>query len=121
MGRPTRARSLAVWMNGERVGTWTFPARAAQTFTYAESWLRSSQFRPLSLSLPAGLGTSTPSGGPGMAAISDACIHRCHPQAGGALVRPQWREGFAVEFLSAHMALEVCPRWFGPGAEGTFG
>jgi len=62
MGRPTRARSLAVWMNGERVGTWIFPARGAQQFSYAESWLRSSQFRPLSLSLPAGLGISTLSG-----------------------------------------------------------
>jgi serine/threonine-protein kinase HipA len=49
-------------MNGERVGTWTLPARGAQTFTYAESWLRSSQFRPFSLSLPAGLGTATLSG-----------------------------------------------------------
>ncbi len=62
MGRPTRARSLAVWMNGERVGTWTFPARGPQQFTYDETWLHSSQFRPLSLSLPAGLGTSTLSG-----------------------------------------------------------
>ena len=62
MGRPTRARSLAVWMNGERVGTWAFPARGPQQFSYAESWLRSLQFRPLSLSLPAGLGTSTLSG-----------------------------------------------------------
>jgi serine/threonine-protein kinase HipA len=62
MGRPALVRSLAVWMNGERVGTWTLPARGAKTFTYAESWLRSRQFRPLSLSLPAGLGTSTLSG-----------------------------------------------------------
>jgi serine/threonine-protein kinase HipA len=49
-------------MNRERVGIWSLPARGAQAFTYAESWLRSSQFRPLSLSLPAGLGTSTLSG-----------------------------------------------------------
>jgi serine/threonine-protein kinase HipA len=49
-------------MNGERVGTWTLPARGDQTFTYAESWLRSSQFRPLSLSLPAGFEVSTLSG-----------------------------------------------------------
>ena len=62
MGRPKRARSLAVWMNGERVGTWSLPARGAQTFSYAESWLHSSQFRPLSLSLPAGFGASTLSG-----------------------------------------------------------
>ena len=49
-------------MNGERVGIWSLPARGAQTFTYDETWLHSSQFRPLSLSLPAGLGTSTLSG-----------------------------------------------------------
>jgi serine/threonine-protein kinase HipA len=49
-------------MNGERVGAWSLPARGAQTFSYAESWLRSSQFRPLSLSLPAGLGASALSG-----------------------------------------------------------
>jgi len=49
-------------MNGERVGTWTLPARGPQQFTYAESWLHSSQFRPLSLSLPAGFGASTLSG-----------------------------------------------------------
>ena len=62
MGRPSRARSLAVWMNGERVGTWSLPARGPQQFTYAESWLQSSQFRPLSLFLPAGLGRSALSG-----------------------------------------------------------
>ena len=26
MGRPTRARALAVWMNGELVDTWSLPA-----------------------------------------------------------------------------------------------
>lgn len=62
MGRPTRARSLAVWMNAERVGTWSLPARGPQTFTYDETWLHSSQFRPLSLSLPAGLGAPALSG-----------------------------------------------------------
>ena len=58
-GRPTRARSLAVWMNGVRVGTWSLPARGSQVFSYDDTWLRSSQFRPLSLSLPAGLGATT--------------------------------------------------------------
>jgi len=62
MGRPTRTCSLAVWMNGERVGIWMLPARGAQTFTYDETWLHSSQFRPLSLSLPAGFGATTLSG-----------------------------------------------------------
>jgi serine/threonine-protein kinase HipA len=58
-GRPTLARSLAVWMNGVRVGTWSLPARGPQEFSYDEAWLRSSQFRPLSLSLPAGIGVTT--------------------------------------------------------------
>jgi serine/threonine-protein kinase HipA len=49
-------------MNGERVGAWSLPARGPQQFTYAESWLHSSQFRPLSLSLPAGLRASPLSG-----------------------------------------------------------
>jgi HipA-like protein len=43
-------------MNGERVGTWWLPAQGAQQFSYDDSWLRSSQFRPMSLSLPAGFG-----------------------------------------------------------------
>ncbi|MGB5240807.1 MAG: type II toxin-antitoxin system HipA family toxin [Prochlorococcaceae cyanobacterium] len=46
-------------MNGKRVGTWSLPARGGQEFSYDERWLRSSQFRPLSLSLPAGLGATT--------------------------------------------------------------
>jgi serine/threonine-protein kinase HipA len=58
-GRPKRARSLAVWMNVVRVGTWSLPARGPQEFSYDEAWLRSSQFRPLSLSLPAGIGATT--------------------------------------------------------------
>ncbi|MCT0204779.1 HipA N-terminal domain-containing protein [Synechococcus sp. CS-602] len=58
MGCPRHSRELAVWMNGERVGTWALPSRGGQEFRYAESWMGSSQFRPLSLSLPAGLGTN---------------------------------------------------------------
>ncbi len=46
-------------MNGMRVGTSSLPTRGSQEFSYSEAWLRSSQFRPLSLSLPAGLGAST--------------------------------------------------------------
>ena len=46
-------------MNGVRVGTWSLPARGPQQFSYDEDWLGSSQFRPLSLSLPAGLGATT--------------------------------------------------------------
>lgn len=57
MGRPSHTRQLAVWMNGERVGDWRVPGRAPQECVYAPTWLMSSpQFRPLSLSLPVGLG-----------------------------------------------------------------
>jgi serine/threonine-protein kinase HipA len=49
-------------MNGEPVGTWSLPARGPQQFIYDESWLYSNQFRPLSLSLPAGIEATTLSG-----------------------------------------------------------
>jgi serine/threonine-protein kinase HipA len=55
-GRASRARALAVWMNGERVGEWRVPGRGPQEFHYDPAWLASPQFRPLSLSLPAALG-----------------------------------------------------------------
>jgi serine/threonine-protein kinase HipA len=48
--RARRTAPLGVWMNGDRVGTWTPGAPSA--FTYAESWLASPHGRPLSLSLP---------------------------------------------------------------------
>ncbi|MFN9630764.1 MAG: type II toxin-antitoxin system HipA family toxin [Cyanobacteriota bacterium] len=57
MGRPSHTRLLAVWMNGERVGEWRVPARGPQEFHYDPAWLASPRFRPLSLSLPVGLGT----------------------------------------------------------------
>ena len=59
MGRPSHSRALAVWMNGKRVGTWTLPTRGPQVLHYADSWLHSDKFRPLSLSLPGGLGNTT--------------------------------------------------------------
>jgi serine/threonine-protein kinase HipA len=57
MGRPSHTRQLAVWMNGDRVGEWRVPGRGPQEFHYDPVWLSSPQFRPLSLSLPVGLGT----------------------------------------------------------------
>lgn len=52
-GRPSRAQSLAVWLNGEAVGRWDIPGSADASFTYAQSWFDSPAFRPVSLSLPA--------------------------------------------------------------------
>ncbi len=50
MGRRSQTRVLKAWMNGILVGTWT--VGVANEFVYDESWLQSSQARPLSLSLP---------------------------------------------------------------------
>lgn len=52
MGRPSHARSLSVWSNGERVGTWTIPARSDSQFQYDRAWRLPTPGRPLSLSLP---------------------------------------------------------------------
>lgn len=45
-------RSLALWMNGERVGDWFISASGHHTLQYCESWRNSRLGRPLSLSLP---------------------------------------------------------------------
>lgn len=52
MGRKSRSRSQSVWSNGERVGTWTIPARGEMRFIYDQAWMASPVGRPLSLSLP---------------------------------------------------------------------
>ena len=52
MGRPSHARALSVWSNGERVGTWTIPARGESQFLYDRAWRESALGRPLSLSMP---------------------------------------------------------------------
>ena len=46
------SHSLAVWMNGERVGLWSAPPGRPQVFRYDEAWLESGSRRVLSLSLP---------------------------------------------------------------------
>lgn len=51
MGRHPRNRGLALFMNGERVGTWRVSA-AGDELVYDRRWLDSQQARPLSLSLP---------------------------------------------------------------------
>ena len=44
--------SLAVWMNGERVGEWTALRTGTPVFGYETSWVHSPGARALSLSLP---------------------------------------------------------------------
>src|SRR5699024_38980 len=52
MPRHSAKRCLAVWMNGEHVGTWTLGSRHTHEFAYSQNWLDSPHARPLSLSLP---------------------------------------------------------------------
>ncbi|HEX7156451.1 MAG TPA: HipA domain-containing protein, partial [Burkholderiaceae bacterium] len=47
---------MSVWMNGERVGAWSFSG-AVHTFSYDAAWLANPLTRPLSLSLPLAYGT----------------------------------------------------------------
>jgi serine/threonine-protein kinase HipA len=51
-GRPSHRQTLAVWMNGERVGEWQFSPQGGHAFRYDEQWLTNPLRRPLSLSLP---------------------------------------------------------------------
>src|SRR5680860_1231513 len=43
---------LAVWMNGEHVGIWSWSRTDTHTFRYDDAWLISPNVRALSLSLP---------------------------------------------------------------------
>ena len=52
MARPSKRRALAVWMNGERVGTWVTRPGKPDEFSYAAEWLASTDARPISLSMP---------------------------------------------------------------------
>lgn len=52
MARPSKSRALAVWMNGERVGTWLTHSGKPDEFSYAGDWLHAEGARPISLSLP---------------------------------------------------------------------
>ena len=51
-GRPSKARALDAWMNGQRVGRWSVSANAVHSFQYDANWPTSPHARPLSLSLP---------------------------------------------------------------------
>lgn len=56
MGRRSHSRALSVWANGERVGTWTVLPGGDMELHYDAAWKQSAAGRPLSLSLPFGVG-----------------------------------------------------------------
>ncbi|RQT18867.1 type II toxin-antitoxin system HipA family toxin [Burkholderia contaminans] len=56
MGRKSHTRALSIWANGQRVGIWRIPARGDMELLYDAGWKQSTVGRPLSLSLPFGVG-----------------------------------------------------------------
>jgi serine/threonine-protein kinase HipA len=56
MARRSKTQTLALWANGTYVGRWTVGARGDMELQYAPAWRASAVGRPLSLSLPFGLG-----------------------------------------------------------------
>ncbi|WP_321892363.1 type II toxin-antitoxin system HipA family toxin [Paraburkholderia tropica] len=56
MGRKSHSSSLSIWANGERVGTWTLGVTGEAELRYDAAWKVSESGRPLSLSLPFGVG-----------------------------------------------------------------
>jgi len=62
MARPSRLRSLGVWMNGLRVGQWNLNAKGLHECIYDASWLDEPEARPISLSLPLAPSGATYSG-----------------------------------------------------------
>jgi serine/threonine-protein kinase HipA len=70
MARRSRTQTLALWANGTRVGRWTIMARGDMELQYDRAWCASEVGRPLSLSLPFGLGEE-PLEGPAVAHYFD--------------------------------------------------
>ncbi|MFP6562529.1 type II toxin-antitoxin system HipA family toxin [Paraburkholderia sp. B3] len=56
MGRKSHSRALSVWANGERVGIWAALPGGDMELHYEPAWKLSAVGRPLSLSLPFGVG-----------------------------------------------------------------
>lgn len=56
MARRSRTQTLTLWANGVHVGRWTVTARGGMELHYTPAWMASALGRPLSLSLPFGLG-----------------------------------------------------------------
>ena len=78
VGRKSHSRSLSIWANGIRVGTWTIPARGETQLQYDPAWIRSDVGRPLSLSLPFSLENS-PLRGPAVSNYFDNLLPDSEP------------------------------------------
>ena len=79
-------RRLVLWMNGERVGTWSI-SQGKDQLKYEDSWLQSPQARPLSLTLP-----FTPGNQPHRGELVGAWFDNLLPDS------PRLRERIAARF-----------------------
>ena len=52
MARRRKTLELALWMNGESVGTWRVTAHGEHELHYDKAWIDSPLGRPISLSMP---------------------------------------------------------------------
>ena len=52
MGRNSKTRELALWINGVHAADWLIPASGGHELRYTTEWAQSAQGRPLSMSLP---------------------------------------------------------------------
>ncbi len=86
MSRSTSMRRLVLWMNGERVGTWSV-IQGKDQLEYEESWLQSPHARPLSLTLP-----FTPGNQPHRGELVGAWFDNLLPDS------PRLRERIATRF-----------------------
>lgn len=90
MARPARVRRLAIWMNGEKVGTWAIDRNGTHAFVYDDDWGRSAAARPISLTMPLGPGSTTYRG-----AQVEAWFDNLLPDSAGIRQRIQARFGAA--------------------------
>jgi len=86
MSRSASMRRLVLWMNGERVGTWSV-LQGKDQLEYEDSWLLSPQARPLSLTLP-----FTPGNQPHRGDVVGAWFDNLLPDS------PRLRERIAARF-----------------------
>lgn len=86
MSRSTGMQRLVLWMNGERVGTWSI-SQGKDQLKYEDSWLQSPQARPLSLTLP-----FTPGNQPHRGELVGAWFDNLLPDS------PRLRERIAARF-----------------------
>ena len=96
------SRTLTVWMNGLRVGTW-MQARGADAFRYEPAWLESPAARVVSLSLP-----FTPGNAPHKGEVVGAYFENLLPDS--ATIRTRLQSKFATASTGAFDLLTAIGR-----------